>query len=90
MVHSFLGEMDPAFVVCHDFDRVGDVDQASKIAEVLAPNPNVAEFLARAFVDSVEHHEYSDVEERLPFESESVVVERLQRKLDAFESVYCS
>ena len=89
-MHSFLGEMDPAFVVCHDFDRVGDVNQAHEIAEVLAPSPEVADILAQSFVQSVDHHPRLQVEEPLPFEAESVVIDRFQRKLAAFESIYCS
>lgn len=90
VMHSFLGEMDPGFVVCHDFDRIGDQNQASKIAQALAPDATTAEYLARSLVDSVKVRDSLGGEEPLPFESENVVVERLQRKLDALESMYCS
>lgn len=90
VMHSFLGEIDPGFIVCHDFDRIGDQNQASKIAQELAPNATVAEHLAQSFVKSVEVRAHLDGEEPLPFASEHVVIERLQRKLDALESMYCS
>lgn len=89
VVHSFLGEMDPGFVVCLDFDRLGDANQAFKVAKVLAPNETVAEMLARSFVGAMEGHVSRDGVELLPYLSEDMVVERLQRKLDSFESVYC-
>lgn len=88
VVHSFLGEMDRSFVVCHDFGRLGDENQASEIAEVLAPNATVAGYLARSFVEAVKVRAVNG-EEPLPFESENLVIARLQRKMDAFESVYC-
>lgn len=81
--------MDPGFVVCHDFARLGDANQASKVAEFLAPNTAVAELLARAFVEGVKKASSGDDVEPLPYPSENIVIGRLQRKLDAFETVYC-
>lgn len=97
VVHSFLGELDPSFIVCHDFDRMGNASQAARIAQVLAPNAEVAEPLGRAFVDAARPRgsatEGGDPDprepEELPFPNEEVVAARLQRKLDAFENVYC-
>ncbi|CAM9578416.1 unnamed protein product, partial [Hapterophycus canaliculatus] len=38
VVQSFLAELDPAFVICHDWNLFGDPDQAQKIADAIAPN----------------------------------------------------
>jgi len=98
VVHSFLGELDPSFIVCHDFDRMGNATQAARIAQVLAPNGEVADPLGRAFVDAARPRGSSAGEdgksaarepEKLPFPNEEVVAARLQQKLDAFENVYC-
>lgn len=89
-MHSFLGEIDPSFVVCHDFDRLGDADQALRISEALAPNEKLREPLARSFAAAVKHTQSSDAAlEPLPYPSEELLAVRLQNKLDAFEPSFC-
>lgn len=90
VVHSFLGEIDPSFVVCHDFDRLGDADQALRISEALAPNEKLREPLALSFVAAVAKRTHSpDTLEPLPHPSEDLLAARLQDKLDAFEPSIC-
>lgn len=88
VMHSFLAELDPAFVVCHDFDRVGDVEQASMIADFLAPNAYVAGPLQASFVAMANAHDTST--DTLLYEGADVFASRLQRKFDAFELFLCT
>ena len=92
VMHSFLAEIDPAFVICHDFERAGEINQSSSIANFLAPNKVIAEALKNVLVGvaagmarsprtSVQH---------LPHNGADVVAARLQRKFDAFESTLCA
>lgn len=88
VVHSFLKELGPGFVVCHDYDRVGNADQAAAIADVLGPNSHVAALLKESFVQVAAVHAPSNVS--LLYEGADVVATRFQRKMDAFESHICS
>ena len=88
VMHSFLAELDPAFVVCHDFDRIGDVDQASRVADHLAPNADVAQLLKASFVEMADAHNAST--ESLLYEGADAISRRLQRKFNAFETALCA
>ena len=88
VMHSFLAELDPAFVVCHDFGRVGDVEHASMIADFLAPNIHVAGPLQESFLAVAKVHDASS--ESLLYHGADVFASRLQRKFDAFESSLCT
>lgn len=87
VMHALLAELDPAFVVCHDFDLLGNGVQASKIANFVSPNVDVARFLAASLVDDASPHLKSN--ETLPYRGGEVVAQRFQRAFDAFESTYC-
>lgn len=92
VLQSFLAEVDPEFVVCHDWDSLGDEKQASKIAAFVAPNDDVADMLSTALVDtvrSVPHEESTTGIDALPFDGADSLVSRLQDKLDSFEALYC-
>ena len=88
VMHSFLAELDPAFVVCHDYTRIGDVEQASKVADFLAPTPEVAKALQGSFM--AVGHVHNESNETLPYQGANLIASRLQRKFDAFESLYCA
>lgn len=88
VMHSFLAELDPAFVICHDFERVGEVEQSSSIAAFLAPNADLAESLKGSLIDVARSHGPST--ETLPYQRADVVTARLQRKLDSFETSLCA
>ncbi|CAN0296464.1 unnamed protein product [Scytosiphon promiscuus] len=88
VVHSSLGELDPAFVVCHDYDALGDPSQASRIANFISPNEEMAQLIESSLMDSA-HEGHHDANSGLPFEGASVIVDRMQRKLDSFERTYC-
>lgn len=87
VMHSFLAELDPAFVICHDYKRLGEVEQSSSIANFIAPNAKIAERLNKALIDVAIPHGAAN--RALPYGSE-VVAARLQPKFDAFESELCS
>ncbi|CAN0205727.1 unnamed protein product [Scytosiphon promiscuus] len=88
VVHSSLGELDPAFVVCHDYEALGDPSQASRIANFISPNDDMAQLIESSLMETAQegHHDGSS---SLPFEGAGVIVDRMQRKLDSFESTYC-
>lgn len=88
VMHSFLSELDPAFVICHDFERVGDVEQSSSIAKFIAPNAEVAVPLRKSLIAAARTRGASD--EHLPFYDAHVVALRLQRKIDSLESGICN
>ncbi|CAN0279590.1 unnamed protein product [Ectocarpus fasciculatus] len=87
VVHSFLGELDPNFVVCHDWAYMGKIEQAQRVADFIAPSEEVASTVGEALVESVApRHRPNDT---LPFDAGDEISSRLQRKLDAFECQYC-
>lgn len=88
VVHSFLEELGPGFVICHDYGRVGDADQSAAIADFIAPNGDVAALLQKSFIELSHWHAPSN--ESLLYEGAEVFAARLQRKFDAFESQLCS
>lgn len=88
VVHSFLGELDPAFVVCHDWNQLGNEEQARQIAAFVAPNDDVADMVHNSLVKSVRYRDAAD--DILPFDKKDEISNRLQQKLDAFEMHYCS
>lgn len=88
VMHSMLVELDPAFVLCHDYDTLGDVSQASAIASFISPNENMAQLMKLSLLDSVEERNTAG-KSIVPFEGVRVIVDRMQSKLDTFESAYC-
>ena len=80
VMHSFLAELDPAFVICQEFERVGELEQSTSIAKFLAPNGDVAESLRSSLMDMAVAHGVSN--ESLPYEGASLATVRLQRKFD--------
>ena len=88
VMHSFLAGIDPAFVVCHDFDYIGDVDQISRIAEHVVPAVDLVDKFISSLIETIP--EQSLDEESLSFEGADFVVSRLQRHLDSYEFIYCT
>lgn len=95
MLQSFLGEIDPRFIVCHDWDSLGEEQQASKIAAFISPNDEVADMVSSALVNKVVEKPHTDDGEDqadiddLTFDGAESLVSRLQDKLDSFEVLYC-
>ena len=94
IVQSLLGEIDPAFVVCHDFDLLGDIDQSLKISKFVSPNEEVFRSYNESMVENVVHHSRSSSSSKLTkfnydMSSLEFIVSRLQSKLDSFEYKYC-
>lgn len=87
VMHSLLAELDPAFVVCHNYDLLGDVDQAYEIANFVSPSAEVAALVEASLIDTVVSHE--EAEETFPYPHVDAVVARLQQKLNAFEYKFC-
>lgn len=88
VVHSLLEELDPGFVVCHDFDHIGNVDQSTAVSDILAPNTNLAALLNKSFI-KIAGAPRAPSNESLLYEGADVVAARLQRKFDTFESKIC-
>lgn len=93
MLQSFLGEIDPGFIVCHNWDSVGNETQAGEIAAFVAPNDEVAGMVATALVDTatrISHHSEDEIDvNALTFDGAESLISRLQKKLDSFEALYC-
>lgn len=87
VVHSLLGELDPAFVICHDWDLLGDPEQAKNVSAFISPTDEMASLYEHWLVGSVRSIHTS--EDTLPFVGSDVLVARLQKKLDTFERLYC-
>lgn len=87
VMHSGLGELQPGFVVCHDFGKLGDAEQASKIANFVAPNMEVANMTSDALLGSISPHD--ETPDDFEFGSADAVMKRLQQKLDALELRFC-
>ena len=87
VVHSFIEELDPGFVVCHDFERMGDVEQSVAVSDFLAPNEAIADLLSSSFVN-VSGALRPPSNESLPYEAADTVATRLQSKFDTLESKY--
>ncbi|CAM9768788.1 unnamed protein product [Ectocarpus sp. 12 AP-2014] len=86
VLQSFLSEIGQEFIVCHDWDRLGGKEQASTIAKFISPNNEVADLVESSLVQTARNSSSTDA---LPFEHADALVSRLQRKLDAFEPLYC-
>ena len=94
VLQSFLSELPPGLVVCHDWSLLGDRDQASRIAGFISPNPEIAGLVESALMDTavsdVENQKGGDRQgDEFPFGGSDEYVARLQKKLDAFEARYC-
>lgn len=86
VLQSFLTEIGPEFVVCHDWDHLGGKEQASTIANFISPNDEIAGLVASSLVQTARKSSSMDT---VPFKGSDALVSRLQRKLDVFEPLYC-
>ena len=87
VVHSFLAELDPAFIVCHDYAHAGEEGQASRLAQFVAPNDAIRDMYEASLLATWKPHT-TPKSEQLD-EDFNAMGSRLQRKLDAFEAIYC-
>lgn len=88
VVHSLLAELDSSFVVCHDYEQIGSVDQSNALSDFLAPNENLAALLRKSF-NETENSPRAPSNEALPYKGADDIVARLQLKFDTFESKVC-
>ena len=87
VVHAFLAEIDPAFIVCYDYEHSGEEEQAWKVANFITPTPGMANMYASTLLELWREHTHE--REELPIEGAKAVAARLQRELDSFESTLC-
>ncbi|CAN0098919.1 unnamed protein product [Ectocarpus sp. 6 AP-2014] len=87
VLQSFLSEVGPGFIMCHDWDRLGGKEQASTLANFISPNDEIAGLVESSLVETARTSSSADT---LPFDGADALVSRLQRKLDSFEPLYCS
>lgn len=88
-MHSFLAELDPAFVICHDWSLLGDPDQAQSIADAVAPTADVASIVRQALVITASRGPMRKANEQHQFDKAEILSSRIQQKLDSFEHLYC-
>lgn len=86
-----LHEVGPGFVVCHRYDKMLDKEQAARVAEFAAPTLETANLFAASMMRVARPTPTSgrvrDAKPRYP--GEAVIIEQLQRKLDALEAAHC-
>lgn len=70
------------------YDSMMDGQQIRDIANFVSPSADVADKFANAVLD--EAAPSSDPGEELPFGDAHIATERIQEKLNMFESTYCS
>lgn len=91
VLQSMLHELGPGFVVCHRYDMMLDKEQAARVAEFAAPTLETAELLAASMLrvarPTLTSGRVGGSNPRYP--GETVIIERLQRKLDALEAAHC-
>lgn len=93
VLQSFLEELDTGFIVCHDWNLLGDEKQASEIAAFVSPNDEVADWVKTALIETAETaqhmHDWSDEVDGLDSYGHRLLVSRMQDKIDVFEARYC-
>lgn len=87
VMHSMLAELGHGFVVCHDFSDMGNAQQASKVANFVAPTQEFAGRLKEALVETTVRRD--NLTEHLTMKDTNVVTGRLQRKMDVLVSSFC-
>ena len=91
VLQSMLGEIDPGFIVCHEWDL---------LAASVAPNDEIAGLFQNSLVHSArrpadpvladgDEGSPQSTREDLPFDGAEALAARLQKKLDSFETRYC-
>lgn len=88
VVQSMLLELDPHFVVCHDYDQILSPSHAARISSHVAPNDAVAEMFTRSLLAVAAPHDRGPGD-KLGFKDADLITRRLQAKLDALEESLC-
>lgn len=88
VLHSQLEELGPDFVVCFDYANMWSADQTSKVADFVSPSNAIAKYVKTSLSENARPPTGKE-EENFSFKGTDIVLERLQRKLDVLESVFC-
>lgn len=88
--HSMLSELDPSFITCHDFSKLGDRKQAAKLANFTAPTPEMAAAFAKTLVDTAAVSHKPGNNDLIQPDAEHALAARLQVKLDNVEATFCN
>ena len=91
IMQSLLEEIDQEFVVCHDFDKLGEINQSNTISKFVAPTEEVFRIYNSTMVKTAAvHHHHSSVSQ-FDYNNEymEMIVSRIKNKLDSFEYKYC-
>ena len=93
VLHSQLLEIDPKFIVCHDFNIINDVDQMGKIANFISPNEEIANDIISINTDDLKKKNQKKPKLEVDFEpiieKNMLLIDRLQKKLDSIEEMIC-
>ena len=93
VLHSQLLEIDPKFIVCHDFNMINDVDQMGKIANFISPNEEIANDIMSINTDdlkkTIKKKPKLEVDFEPIIEKNMLLIDRLQKKLEAIEDMIC-
>lgn len=86
-MHSMLSELGPGFVICHYYDEMANETQVREIADFVAPNEVVANYVKDSMLQNA--HQRHSTDEDLQYPDSSMVAERIQRKLNVIEEQHC-
>ena len=93
VLHSQLLEIDPKFIVCHDFNLINDVDQMRKVANFISPNEEISNDIMSINTDDLEKKIKKKPKLEVDFEpiieKNMLLIDRLQKKLESIEDMIC-
>lgn len=85
VLHSMLVELEPRFVTCHDYSRIGDAIQAERVAHVIAPSQKLMNMLRNSLLRAVPR---TSIKPGLD-PQQYLIVERLQETLNVIDEAFC-
>lgn len=91
LLQSMLHELGPGFVVCHRYSQMTHKAQAMEVAEFVAPTAEAAQMFAESLLRVARPTRSSGPSDGYEprYEGETVIISRLQHKLDALEAAFC-
>lgn len=95
VLKSTFSEIDSRFVTCLGYESISDAQQATRVANFLAPTQDIADQFSRTMLDAVKEkskgrvapHKYPALSN--PESAEFWLISRLQQKLDLIEELEC-
>jgi len=87
VLHSFFLEIDPKFIICHDYDKINDLDQLKSISNFVSPTRNIYEEILSIYGKNVRNRSKND---EFEYENMGIILDRLQKKINLIEEMFCN